>query len=96
MKRDEEHVFRKLKTKAIKGSCSGQNSVIERKMIEAPKGEVVIRAIVTNVRWYDEITVKTSGAGSFGKSTFKRKKEGNNGTEAARKLPKGQNSHKRR
>ncbi|KAJ0751388.1 hypothetical protein HanLR1_Chr05g0192911 [Helianthus annuus] len=88
--RDRDHVFGKLKSKAIKSSSCGQNSVIERKMLTSPKTEVVIRAVVTNVRWYDEITVKTSGAGSLSKCALKRRKEGKNEAEPARKLPKGQ------
>ncbi|KAI3820459.1 hypothetical protein L1987_08006 [Smallanthus sonchifolius] len=91
--RDKDHVFGKLKSKAIKSSSCGHNSVIERKMLTSPKTEVIIRAIVTNVRWYDEITVKTSGAGSLSKCSLKRRKEGKNETEAARKLPKGQYRH---
>nr|XP_043607016.1 NAD-dependent protein deacetylase SRT1 [Erigeron canadensis] len=88
LKRDQDHVFSKLKTKVIKDSCRGQNSVVERKTIIEPKSEVVVRAIVTNVRWYDEITVKTAGAGALTNFSMKRKKEGKHETEIARKFPK--------
>lgn len=95
LKRDQDHVFQKLKAKAINGSCCGQNSVIERNIITEPKSEVIVRAIVTNVRWYDEITVKTAGAGSFSNGLLKRRKEIKNGTAEAFKRSKGQNGHKK-
>ncbi|KAJ9568068.1 hypothetical protein OSB04_004034 [Centaurea solstitialis] len=59
LKRDKDRVFRKLKSKAIKGTCCGQNSVLERNVMISPKSEIVVRAIVTNIRWYDGKTVKT-------------------------------------
>lgn len=96
LKRDKDHVFRKLKSKAIKGSCCGHNSVLERNMMIAPKSEIIVRAIVTNIRWYDEKTVKTAGAGSLSNGSLKRRKEGKSETEAGRKRPKGQNRHKSR
>ncbi|XP_071693217.1 NAD-dependent protein deacetylase SRT1 [Rutidosis leptorrhynchoides] len=92
-KRDQDRVFQKLKAKAISDSCCGQNSVLERTMIVSPKSEVTVRAIVTNVRWYDEITVKTAGAGALSNGYLKRRKEGKNGTIAACKHLKGSNMH---
>ncbi|KAI3782979.1 hypothetical protein L2E82_13040 [Cichorium intybus] len=74
LKRDKDHVFWKLKGKAVKGSCCGQNSVIVRSVIMGPKSEITVRAIVTNIRWYDEKMVKTSGAGSLNNGSLKRRK----------------------
>ncbi|GJR38370.1 urease [Tanacetum coccineum] len=93
LKRDQDYIFQKLKAKAINGSCCGQNSVIERNII-TEQSEVIVRSIATNVRWYDEITVKIAGAGSFSNGLLKRRKENKNGTAEAFKLSKGQNGHK--
>ncbi|KAL7597970.1 NAD-dependent protein deacetylase SRT1 isoform X1 [Lactuca sativa] len=94
MKRDKDHVLRKLKSKAVKGSYCGQNSVIERSVIMmGPKTEMTVRAIVTNIRWYDEKMVKTAGAGSLTTNAYapplKRRIQGKNENGTPRKHLKG-------
>lgn len=83
-KRDKEYVFQKLKDKAIQDSSCGQSARIERKIGVAPESEVIVRAIVTNILWYDKI-YKSSGVAPSSNGSLKRGNGGFNDIQVFRR-----------
>ncbi|XP_057949172.1 NAD-dependent protein deacetylase SRT1 isoform X4 [Malania oleifera] len=51
---DKDAIFQELRDAAIQDPCCGQNAVVERKAILAPRSEVTVYATVTNIVWYSK------------------------------------------
>uniref|UniRef100_A0A2P2J6E2 NAD-dependent protein deacetylase SRT1 n=2 Tax=Rhizophora mucronata TaxID=61149 RepID=A0A2P2J6E2_RHIMU len=83
---DKNAKIQNLKEKALKGLCSGEIAVIERRSISAPKTEVTVYAIVTNI--------KTFESDALSKGDMKGSRGTTNGSEAYRK--QRSNSRKRK
>ncbi|TQD80325.1 hypothetical protein C1H46_034123 [Malus baccata] len=83
---DKDAILQKLRHTAVQESCCGQNAIVERNVILAPKTEVLAHAIVTNVVRY-RMTAEALQAGSLG-NAVKRRKESVNGFETSRKRSK--------
>ncbi|KAK2967289.1 hypothetical protein RJ640_004855 [Escallonia rubra] len=71
-KRDTDSILQKLKEKAIQDPCCGQTAIVERDVIMAPKSELMVHAIVTNVLEYDT-SCKASEASPLSNGALKRR-----------------------
>ncbi|KAK3013168.1 hypothetical protein RJ639_007887 [Escallonia herrerae] len=71
-KHDTDSIFQKLKEKAIQDPCCGQTAIIDRNVIMAPKSELMVHAIVTNVLEYDT-SCKASEASPLSNGALKRR-----------------------
>lgn len=86
---DKDAVFQKLSDAAVQDSCCGQYAAIERKTILAPRAEVLVYAIVTNIVIYCSATTRALPA--IAKSDvngIKRCNKNTNGHTESPKRPK--------
>ncbi|KAF9589287.1 hypothetical protein IFM89_022357 [Coptis chinensis] len=67
-KTDKGAVLQNLRDTAIQDLCCGQHAVVERKTILAPRSDVAVCAIVTNIIEYDSIVLNSEGDEGFPKS----------------------------
>lgn len=82
---DKDAIIQRLKDTAIQDACSGQNAVVERIAILAPKTEVIVYAIVTNIVGYSKSFKAFEAAYVSNGDLVKRRKEGPNGIKASQK-----------
>ncbi|KDP39268.1 hypothetical protein JCGZ_01025 [Jatropha curcas] len=78
---DKEVVIQNLREKAIQDFCCGQNAMVERKVILAPKTELTVHAIVTNIKSFEP--------DSLSNGDMKKPRLSFNGTGTSRKRSKG-------
>ncbi|KAJ4981423.1 hypothetical protein NE237_032260 [Protea cynaroides] len=87
----KDAVLQKLRDRAIQESCCGQYAAIERKIMSAPRSEVTVYAIPTNIVRYNSLLVTSKAFDSIPRgngNVVKRHNEGMNVMEASRKRPK--------
>ncbi|KAM7498999.1 hypothetical protein LguiA_023413 [Lonicera macranthoides] len=88
-KNEKDSVFEELKEKAIEDPSCGQNAIIETTTTIAPKSEETVRAIVTNIIWYDKACHKSSSkAAPSHNGALKRRDEDGNEIEISWKRTK--------
>ncbi|KAK9268720.1 hypothetical protein L1049_000481 [Liquidambar formosana] len=79
--RDEDAIIRRLKDEAVRDACCGQNAIVERKTVLAPKSEVTVYAIVTNIVRYHKTSKAFEATSVCNGDAVKRRNEGVNGIE---------------
>ncbi|XP_058115228.1 NAD-dependent protein deacetylase SRT1-like isoform X1 [Magnolia sinica] len=85
---DKDTIVGKLKEAAVHDSCCGQSAAIERKMLSAPRTEVIVYAIGTNVVSYNsranpsELEIVTKGD----IDAIKRRNEDDNKAELPKRV----------
>ncbi|KAG9159966.1 hypothetical protein Leryth_005710 [Lithospermum erythrorhizon] len=87
LKNEKDSIFEKLRRRAINNPFCGQTAVVERKPKLVSRNEVIVYALVTNIRWYESANDFEGGIMCNG--NMKRVKLVKGGWGTSRKRSKG-------